>query len=106
MDAPPELISQDYALTRVGVEPMRDHLLGVMVQHMSAQGIDKPFEVPGFAEICGCRGSTILAVLKWMDEKWGVEDQDALYPGVHGYLTKELDFSAEDLEDIKNRLAS
>jgi hypothetical protein len=108
VDTPPEIISHDYALTRVGVEPMREHLLGVMVQHMAQQGIDKPFEVPGFSEICGVRGPTILAVLKWMDGKWGIEDHDSqttvLHPGVNGYLTQELGFSGEDLEKVKKNL--
>ncbi|KAE9378839.1 hypothetical protein N431DRAFT_363540 [Stipitochalara longipes BDJ] len=109
VDAPPDVISRDYALTRVGVEPQRDHLLGVMLQNMAQHGVDKPFELPGFEEICGVRGQTILAVLKWMDGKWGVQDQESesniLYPGVHGYLTQELGFSSEDLERIKKNLA-
>lgn len=88
---------------------MRDQLLGVMIEQMSQQGIDNPFEVPGFEAICGAKGPTILAVMKWMDEKWSIEDQEyknnLLYPGVHGYLTRELGFSAEDLEKIKKSLA-
>jgi len=109
MDTPPEVIVRDYALTRVGVEPKRDHLLGVMLQHMAQQGIEKPFEVPGFREISGVRGPTILALLMWMDGKWGLQDEASegkvLYPGVHGYLTQELGFSEEDLEKIKLNLA-
>ena len=77
---------------------------------MAQQGVDKPFEVPGFQEICGARGPTILAVLKWMNEKWVIEDQDytndVLYPGVYAYLTQELGFSSSDLQDIKKSLAS
>jgi len=107
VDTPPEIISHDYALTRVGVEPMRDHLLGVMLQQMAQQGIDEPFEQPGFSEICGVRGPTILAVLKWMDSKWTYDSEtQILYPGVHGYLTQELGFSDEYLEEIKKRLES
>lgn len=110
MDTPSDIIAHDYALTRVGVEPRRDHLLGVIVQQMAQKGIEKPFEVPGFQEICGVRGPTILAALKWMDEKWVIESHDSesnvLYPGVHGYLTRELGFSSSDLEKIKESLAS
>lgn len=107
MDAPPEVISRDYALTRVGVEPRRDHLLGVMLQQMAQQGVEKPFEVPGFQEICGVRGPTILAVLEWMDGKWGLQEESEsklLYPGVHGYLTQKLGVSKEDLEMIRKNL--
>ncbi len=86
---------------------MRDHLLGVMLQQMAQQGIDKPFEEPGFSEICGARGPTILAVLKWMDSKWSYDSEtQILYLGVHGYLTQELGLSDEDIEKIKESLAS
>jgi hypothetical protein len=107
VDTLPEMISHDYALTRIGVEPMRDHLLGVILQQMAEQGIDKPFEKPGFSEICGVRGPNILAVLKWMDSKWAYDSEtQILYPGVHGYLAQELGFLDEDLEKIKKSLAS
>jgi Tyrosine phosphatase family len=110
VNTPREIISRDYALTRIGTEPMRDQLLGVMVQHMSQQGIDEPFKVPGFEALCSASGPTILAVMKWMDEKWAIEDQELennpIYSGVYGYLTRELGFSLEDLEVIRNSLAS
>ncbi len=107
VDTPPEIISHDYALTRIGVEPMRDHLLGVILQQMAQQGIYKPFEEPGFSEICGVRGPTIFAVLKWMDSEWTYDSEtQILYPSVHGYLTQELGFSDDNLEIIKKSLAS
>ena len=106
IDAPPEVIAHDYVLTRVGTEPFRDHLLGVLLHWMKQKGIDKPFEVPGFEELCGVRGPTIIAVLKWMGEKWGDADSTALYPGVQGYLTQELGFLREDLDQIKESLTA
>jgi hypothetical protein len=109
-NAPPEVIARDYTLTRIGTEPFRDHLLGVMLSHLRANGIDNPFEMPGFEELCGVRGATILAILDWMGEKWGggvhQRDSNALYPGVQGYLTQELGFSVEEVERIKKGLAA
>lgn len=81
-----------------------------MLSHMTQNGIDNAFEVPGFEELCGVRGETILAVLEWMGQKWGEEvhenDISVLYPGVQGYLTQELGFSVEEVEQIKKSLAA
>jgi Tyrosine phosphatase family len=109
LDTPPDIISHDYALTRVGAEPGRAYLLGVLLDYMAQKEVDKPFEIPGFQDMCSVRGATILAVLKWMDEKWAIKDHDSevnvMYPGVHGYMTQELGFSRPDLEKIKRSLA-
>jgi hypothetical protein len=58
---------------------------------------------PGMTEMCGTSGSTMVAFLKWMDGKWG-EKGNGRYPGVEGYLSQELGFGKEDLEQIKNTL--
>jgi hypothetical protein len=110
MDTPPDIIAYDYALTRIGTEPFRDRLLGGLINHFAQNGITKPFDEPGFEECCSVKGPTIIAVLNWMGEKWGDEAQESdskvLYPGVHGYLIKELGFSREDLRQIKKSLAT
>jgi hypothetical protein len=61
---------------------------------------------PGMEELCSTRGPTILAVLRSMDEKWGEGrvSGGGKYPGVEGYLRKELKFSDEELDKIRSSL--
>jgi hypothetical protein len=69
------------------------------------------YEEPGFAEMCGVKGQTILAFLQWMNREWGTAEGKAdtthgngRYSGVSGYLIEELDFTVDDLEKIRGNL--
>lgn len=109
MDTPPDIIAKDYTLTRIGIEPFREKLLGQLLlmlgrERDSWDSTGKGFEEPGMGGLCGVRGGTIITFLKWMDEQWGVFGTSELYPGVNGYLKQELGFSSEDLESIRGTL--
>ena len=105
MDAPAEEIAKDYALTRIGIEPFREFLLAALLKQMGKTLSTEVFEDPGMLELCGVRGPTILAVLEWMGEKWGSGGKGN-YPGVEGYLIKELGFESGDVEKIRKNLAA
>jgi hypothetical protein len=109
IDTPPDIIAEDYTLTRIGIEPFREKLLGQLLlmlgrERDSSNATGKGFEEPGMGGLCGVRGSTIIAFLEWMGEKWGAFGTSELYPGVDGYLKQELGFSSEDLESIRSTL--
>jgi hypothetical protein len=104
MDTPPDIITKDYALTRIGVEPFREKLQGVLLQMLGRDSAGKGFEDPGMAAFCATRGPNIIAFLEWMGEKWGAFGTSELYPGVDGYLKQELGFSSEELESIRGTL--
>ncbi len=73
-------------------------------------------DTPGMEEMCGTRGETIVEFLRWMDAKWGsfaevgengdveVEGEEHKYPGVEGWMRKELGFSGEDIKKIREKL--
>jgi protein tyrosine/serine phosphatase len=104
VDTPPDIITKDYALTRIGIEPFREKLLGILLQMMGRESQGEEFDEPGMEALCGVRGPTIIAFLEWMEEKWGAFGTSSLYLGVDGYLREELGFSSEDLESIRRTL--
>lgn len=109
MDTPPDIIAQDYQLTRIGVEPFREHLLGTLLSQLGISpdgrtiGQQPP---PGFEAMCAVRGPTMLKVLESMDERWGEGIAGTRYPGVEGYLMKELGLDKQELEELKRTLAA
>ncbi|TVY76129.1 Tyrosine-protein phosphatase, partial [Lachnellula suecica] len=105
MGASKDQIAEDYALTRIGIEPFREYLLAALTQQMGKTFAPGKFEEPGMEQLCGVRGPTIVSVLEWMDEKWGKSGKGN-YPGVEGYLIEELGFDGKGLEDIKRKLAA
>jgi len=109
LDSPDEIIANDYGLTRIGVEPFRDHLLKALLQQMGRKDeqFGRDFDVPGMEEICGVRGPTILAFLKSMEKKYRTDEKvRSKYSGARGYLTEELGLSGGDLEKIRKRLGN
>lgn len=67
----------------------------------------------GVLEMCETWDTTILGFLDWMDERWGdvageqksgKEDDVEIFPGVHGWLVKEMGFEEDDLERIRSNL--
>lgn len=108
VDAPPEDIEFDYALTRIGVEPFREYLVGALLQQMGRENDKSALEEPGMEAMCGVRGPSILAVLEWMGEKWRQDSNSSKirYPGVEGYLRKELGFSNDEIVEIKKALSA
>jgi len=105
MDAPKEEIAKDYALTRIGIEPFREYLLSALIQQMGKTLAPDKIQEPGMEQLCGVRGPTIVAVLEWMNEKWG-DGGKGSHPGVEGYLTQELGLGLETIEKIKKNLTA
>jgi hypothetical protein len=57
VDASEDEIAEDYALTRIGVEPFRNHLVGTLLKQKGTSEEDGINE-PGMEELCGVRGQT------------------------------------------------
>ena len=110
LNVPEEIISFDYALTRIGVEPFREHLTEVFLSHVGS-GIGR--DEPGIDEWCQVRGENMVAFLKAMRTTWsygpGVEVEgfkvNEEYEGVVGYLRDELGLEIDDMRIIRERLA-
>jgi hypothetical protein len=86
-------------------------MLGTGVEATAGAEIKDRFLEPGVLEMCETRGRMILAFLDWMDERWGEvvgrgEDQkeDCVYPGVEGWMIKQMGFKEADLEKIRKNL--
>lgn len=97
-----EEIAQDYALTRIGVDPFRKKLLGVLLRLLGLSE-ENGYDVPGVEQMCGVTGQSILAVLDWMNEEWG-KGEGGKYPGVDGYLKKELNLTEEEVGKLRSSL--
>jgi protein tyrosine/serine phosphatase len=107
VESPEDVITADYELTRIGVEPFREHLIQALFQQMGRAGEKLVFDEPGVEEMCDIKGPRILAFFDSLDDKYGsFGDGDGKYAGVKGYLVQELGLKAEDLEKIKKNLAA
>ncbi|KAH6681782.1 tyrosine phosphatase family-domain-containing protein [Halenospora varia] len=104
-----EDIARDYALTRIGIEPFREYLLRALLSQMGKSLEEGAIEEPGMQELSGTKGDNILAVLDWMDEKWGQDANDLApqksYPGVVGYMITKLDFPPEEIGRIRRNIS-
>ena len=113
LDSPEDIVALDYGMTRVGVEPFKEMLLGTMLERMGRGSEmtlqDLVEEVPGFEAMAGVRGPTILAFLRSLNKNYGsaigyFAEGNILYSGAKCYLVEELGFSVEDLNKIRQRL--
>lgn len=91
VETPSEVIIHDYLLTRIGVEPFRDAMLGPFLNASGAASLENP----GLRNICSVRGGAMAAFIATLNEKFG---------GARGYLTGELGFSQEDVDTITDHL--
>ncbi|KAG8933224.1 hypothetical protein FRC01_010375 [Tulasnella sp. 417] len=89
---PDEDIMRDYALTRVGAEPLREATVARF-----AELLQDPEVAESTANALGCRPSAMRAVLAMLREEYG---------GAVGYLKNHLGFSGGDVERIKENLTS
>lgn len=88
----PEVIARDYTLTRIGVEPARDHFLKELYsEKMNAN----PSAQRGVAGMCSVHYETMAQFLESLQETHG---------GAQGYLGDELGFSEPDKANIKRNL--
>lgn len=86
-----DTIAQDYALSRIGIEPHRETLLKIWLQWKK----DWDMDTPGMVEFFAIKGSIMKTVMEMVDEKYG---------GMRGYVKHELGFSNEEIEKIKANL--
>lgn len=94
MDRPHEEIIQDYLLTRVGLEHVRENLtqalaLDAGTDHLSPEAI-------GILELSSVRGHAMASFLKNFESTY--------QGGIHGYLTEKLGFPAVDIERMRQNL--
>ncbi|KAG8933861.1 hypothetical protein FRC00_012734 [Tulasnella sp. 408] len=89
---PDEEIIKDYALTRVGGEPMRE----MMVKRYAHLLLD-PEVGEAAINALSCKPSAMRASLKMLREEYG---------GAAGYLKGRLGFSAEDVAKIVENLSA
>ncbi|CAI7672860.1 unnamed protein product [Penicillium pancosmium] len=97
MGAPAQVIADEYALTRIGIEPFREELLHEAVRHFAAK-LGQPelnVDTPGVCEMLGSSSASMIAFVKHLRE-----DLD----GAEGYLRKSLGFSEHDVEAIRQNL--
>ena len=87
----PEAIELDFLLSRVGTEPVREHLLAFAKRGARIESEDEP----GFYNLASLKAVCWRAFLSALDKEYG---------GFDGYVTKTLGFSDEDLAKIKKNL--
>ncbi|KAF2490983.1 hypothetical protein BU16DRAFT_543257 [Lophium mytilinum] len=88
---PVDKIADDYAMTRIGIEPHREALLGMLMQWNKSWTM----KTPGMHEFSQIKGTNIKAVMEMAEDKYG---------GMKGYVKKNLGFSDEDIEKITANL--
>jgi len=88
---PENVIADDYALTRLGIEPHREALLGMLTQWNKHWTMG----TPGMHEFSQIKGDNVNAMLETVKEKYG---------GMEGYVKDVLGFSDEDVEKMKANL--
>lgn len=102
----PEVVRADYLLSRIGYEPMREHLLRFALRGAGVDvdvdgdgdgGVDMAplYALPGFYNLVSLRASCWDAFVEAVGERYG---------GFDGYATKALGFSEDDLARIKKNL--
>lgn len=88
-----DTVSLDFLLSRIGTEPAREQLLAFAKKESRIKSTDDP----GFLNLASLR------VVCW-DAFLGALDCE--YGGFHGYVTKTLGFSEDDLKVIQKNLGT
>lgn len=91
--ADPDTVSLDFLLSRIGTEPAREQLLAFAKRESRVKSVDDP----GFLNLASLRAVCWDAFLSALDRKYG---------GFHGYVTKKLGFSEDDLGVIVKNLGA
>lgn len=88
---PPDAVSLDYLLSRIGTEPVRTMLLAFALAGTNAENLEQP----GFQNLCSLRGESWAAFVAAVQREYG---------GFEQYVVKTLGFSEEDVAKIKANL--
>lgn len=86
-----ETVMLDYMLTRVGSEPVREMLFTRVSLDIGCES----FEAPGFYNLCSLRKTSWVAFLNELQNVYG---------GFEGFITSNLEFSRDEVEQIKKNL--
>lgn len=86
-----EEIAADYCLTRIGVEVNRKQLTAQFEESFGRTAAP----TPGLKELAAASPLNIYGFIDALEETYG---------GVEGYLTKELGFSGEELDQTRANL--
>ncbi|KAF7190039.1 Tyrosine-protein phosphatase [Pseudocercospora fuligena] len=87
-----EDIQRDYMLTRVGVEPVREFLLGKIMQRRQKMDLDSAKAMAAL----DFPSNAMKKLLSTVDKKFG---------GVEGYVRYELGFGKHEVEAMKRNLS-
>ncbi|KAJ5173276.1 hypothetical protein N7492_005869 [Penicillium capsulatum] len=95
IDRPHEEIINDYLLTRVGLENVRENLTQALALHVGTDHLSP--EATGMLELSGVRAGAMAAFLKTFE---------STYTNVEGFLTLKLGFSSEDVARMRLNLVA
>lgn len=93
IDRPHEEIINDYLLTRVGLEHVRENLTHALALHVGTDHLSP--EAIGMLELSGVRAHAMAAFLKTFENT---------YTNVEGFLTSKLGFPSEDVATMRLNL--
>jgi protein tyrosine/serine phosphatase len=88
---PDEVIAQDYALTRIGIEPQKETLTSIITRWKP----EWTEETPGFNAFSQVKAEYMMAFLEIVRREYG---------GMEGYAKSSLGLSEEDVEKIRRNL--
>lgn len=89
--APDQVIADDHAVTRVGVEPQKANLMAIVKKWKPS--IDE--STPGFTSFLSTESSHMLSFLEAVREK---------FESIERYLHSQLGFSQEHIDQIKTKI--
>lgn len=97
MGAPAEHIADEYALTRIGMEPLREKLLPSVIDSYGKRtgGGKEGEDLTPLTHLLGSYKKVMLAFLKNLEEEYG---------GAVGYMKNNLGLSDADIEEIRKNL--
>lgn len=104
MDVPSSIIAEEYALTRIGVEPLRETMLAPAILGFAVDAfknsteeckIEDGLNIPGMREVL----SSTVPVMQDFVDLFKVQ-----YGGAEGYLKNYLGFSDGDIDEIRRNL--
>ena len=100
MGAPAEVIAQEYALTRIGTEPLRGTLLPAIVTQMAGLdategSVEQGMKVPGLREFLSSSADVMLDFVSRLKDN---------YSGAEGYCRTHLGLTDADVDEIKGNL--
>lgn len=92
MNTPLQDIAHDYALTRVGIEPVRSMLTGMLKGH-----VGDSVESAGLLGLSSLQAGAIGAFIEAFEKNFGT---------VENYIICQLGFTHDDVQKIKQHLVS